>query len=150
MVFSGYFDDPVATDAAFDDGWYRTGDRAEVDDEGFLSIVGRVGEMIRTGGEAVAPPEVEAVLVEHPEVADAAVVGIADPDWGEVVCALLVPVGDGASLDVAAVRSHCEGRLAPHKQPRRIELVDRIPRTAATGQVRRPLLAESLAGGVTA
>lgn len=146
LVFDGYDEAGQADSDAFVDGWFRTGDLAEVDADGYLSIVGRVREVIRTGGETVAPPEVEAVLVDHPAVADAAVVGVGDPDWGEVVCAVVVATGEAsaAGLDVAALRAHCDGRLAAHKHPRRVEVVDAIPRTAATGQVQRRLLVEAI------
>jgi len=92
----------------------------------------------------VAPAEVEAVVGQHPDVADAAVVGLPDPDWGEVVCAAVVTGPGATELDVAAVRAHCADRLASHKHPRRVVTVASIPRTAATGQVQRQLLAETL------
>jgi acyl-CoA synthetase (AMP-forming)/AMP-acid ligase II len=141
-VFDGYLDDDVATRGALVDGWYRSGDLGEVDDEGFLTIVGRTGELIRTGGEAVAPAEVEAVLRELPAVADVAVVGMPDPNWGEVVCAVVVAHGSPPTPE--ELRAHCAGRLAGFKQPRRVEVVTAIPRTAATGQVQRRLLVERL------
>jgi len=144
-MFDGYLDDPEATADAFAQGWYRTGDLGELDDEGYLSIVGRTGELIRTGGEAVAPAEVEAVLLELPSVADVAVVGVPDATWGEVVCAVVVAVG-GTAPTAEAVRAHCRGRLAAYKHPRRVEVVEAIPRTPATGQVQRRLVAERLVG----
>jgi acyl-CoA synthetase (AMP-forming)/AMP-acid ligase II len=145
VLFDGYLDDPVATAAALVDGWYRTGDLVEEDDDGFLSVVGRTGELIRTGGEAVAPAEVEAVLHGHPAVAEVAVVGVPEPVWGEVVCAVVVAAPSGPPPTLEALRAACEGRLAPFKHPRRLELVDALPRTASTGQVRRRALVESLA-----
>ena len=146
LVFDHYDGDPDATAEAFVDGWYRTGDLAEIDDEGYVSIIGRVRDVIRTGGETVAPAEVEAVVLDHPAVADAAVVGLPDPDWGEVVCAAVVPADGSGSVefDVAELRDHCSDRLASHKHPRRVATVTAIPRTAATGQVRRGLLVETL------
>lgn len=145
LLFDGYLEDPVATDEAFVDGWYATGDLAEVDDEGYLTIVGRVGEVIRTGGEAVAPSEVEGVLGAHPQVGDVAVIGLPDEEWGELVCAVVVPGPDGPPPDLGELRALCAGSLASFKQPRRLFVVDRIPRTAATGQVQRRLLVEQLA-----
>ena len=141
-----YFDDPDATAAALNGGWFHTGDLGALDDEGYLSIVGRLKEIIRTGGESVAPSEVEAVLASHPAVSEVAVVGIPDPDWGEIVCAAVVP-GSGAAPTLADLRAHCEGRLAGFKRPRRLERVDALPRTAATGQVQRTLLVEQIASG---
>jgi acyl-CoA synthetase (AMP-forming)/AMP-acid ligase II len=142
LLFDGYLDDPDATDAALVDGWYATGDLATVDDEGFVTIVGRVGEVIRTGGEAVAPGEVESVLATHPAVADVAVLGLPDDQWGEVVCAVVVPRPDGAPPQLDELRGHCAGALASYKHPRRLVLVGAIPRTPATGQVQRRLLLE--------
>jgi acyl-CoA synthetase (AMP-forming)/AMP-acid ligase II len=144
LLFDGYLDDPAATAGAFVDGWYATGDLAEVDADGFVSIVGRSGEVIRTGGESVSPAEVEVVLGGHPRVADVAVVGLPDPHWGEVVCAVVVAEPGGAPPELAGLRALCDGVLAPYKHPRRLELVDAIPRTPATGQVQRRLLVERL------
>lgn len=141
-MFSGYLD-PEVTEAVLVDGWYRTGDLGELDDEGYLHIVGRTGELIRTGGEAVAPAEVEAVLRELASLTDVAVVGIPDATWGEVVCAVVVTDGEAVpSLDT--LRDHCRDRLAGFKHPRRLEVVASIPRTAATGQVQRRLLVEQV------
>ncbi len=147
LLFDGYFDNPEATAEAFTaDGWFRTGDVAALDDEGFYSIVGRVKDVIRTGGESVAPAEVEAALADHPALADVAVVGIPDAQWGEVVCAALV-VREGADAPTLdAIHLHVETRLAKFKRPRRVELVDSIPRTPATNQVQRRVLVERLVG----
>jgi acyl-CoA synthetase (AMP-forming)/AMP-acid ligase II len=143
LLADGYFANPVATGEAFVDGWYRTGDMAEVDDDGYLTIVGRVRDVIRTGGETVSPAEVEEVLVDHPEIADVAVVGLPDPQWGEVVCAVIVPSGSGAPT-VEEVRAHCAPRLASFKHPRRVAVMEAIPRTASTNQVRRRLIVDRL------
>ena len=91
LLFDGYLDDPEATADVLVDGWYRTGDLAVEDDEGYLTIVGRAGELIRTGGESVAPSEVEAVLAHYPGIADVAVVGVPDGHWGEQVAAFVRP-----------------------------------------------------------
>jgi acyl-CoA synthetase (AMP-forming)/AMP-acid ligase II len=144
LLFDGYFNDPDATAAAIVDGWYHTGDLAEQDDEGYLTIVGRVRDVVRTGGETVSPTEVETVLSEHPAVADVAIVGLTDAEWGEVVCAVVVVASGTPEPDLAALREHCEGRLARYKHPRRLAVVDAIPRTAATGQVQRRLIVERL------
>jgi acyl-CoA synthetase (AMP-forming)/AMP-acid ligase II len=144
LLFDGYLDDPAATARALSDGWYATGDLAEVDDEGYVTIVGRVGELIRTGGEAVAPTEVEGVLLAHPAVADVAVVGVPHERWGELVCAVVVPAPHGPPPELAELRDLCAGALATYKHPRRLVLTDVIPRTSATGQIQRRLLLESL------
>jgi acyl-CoA synthetase (AMP-forming)/AMP-acid ligase II len=144
FLMDGYFDDPGATADVLRDGWYHTGDLGAFDDEGYLSIVGRARDVIRTGGETVAPPEVEQVLAGHAAVAEIAVVGLPDAEWGEVVTAVVV-VRDGcAAPDLDELRTFCAGRLAPFKQPRRLAVVDTLPRTAATGQVQRTLLVERL------
>jgi len=144
-MFSGYFRNPEATAAAVVDGWYRTGDLVERDDEGYVWVVGRVKDMIRTGGETVAPSEVDVVLQRHPAVADGAAAGIPDDDWGEIVAAFVV-LRPGHTLDLAEVRRHCEGTLANFKHPRRLYLVDAIPRTGPTGQVQRRRLTERAQG----
>jgi fatty-acyl-CoA synthase len=140
-LMDGYFRDAEATAAAVDDGWYRTGELAEIDAEGHCQIVGRVKDVIRTGGETVAPVEVDLVIAQHPGVADAAVAGVPDDEWGEIITAFVV-VRDGADLDVASLRAHCEGRLARFKHPRRLVIVEAVPRTETTGQVQRRLLVE--------
>jgi fatty-acyl-CoA synthase len=143
IMFDGYFENQEATAAAFDDEWFRTGDRAEVDAAGFVRIVGRTSELIRTGGEAVEPAEVEAVLRTHPLVDDVAIVGVPDPQWGEIVCAAITTRGEPTLTDL---REHCAAALATYKHPRRLLVVDEIPRTAATMQVQRRLLVELALG----
>jgi acyl-CoA synthetase (AMP-forming)/AMP-acid ligase II len=145
LLFDGYFDDPDATAAAFTaDGWFRTGDVAAEDDEGYLSIIGRVKDVIRTGGESVAPTEVEAALADHPHFVDVAVVGVPDSQWGEVVCAVVV-LADGAPVPTLDdIAEHCGSRLARFKRPRRVEVLDSIPRTPATNQVQRRLIVERI------
>jgi acyl-CoA synthetase (AMP-forming)/AMP-acid ligase II len=143
-LMSGYFELPAETDAAIRDGWYHTGDLAEHDDEGYLTIVGRKKEVIRTGGETVAPVEVEAALAGYPGLADLAVVGVPDAQWGEVVCAVVV-LAEGAVLPGPTdLRAYLGDRLAPHKHPRRVVGVDMLPRTSATGQVQRARLVQQL------
>jgi len=143
-LFDGYFGDPAATSAALRGGWFHTGDLGELDDEGYLHVVGRKKELIRSGGESIAPPEVEACLASHPDVAEVAVIGLPDPTWGEVVCAVVV-ARPGSAPTLEALQQHCEGRLAGFKKPRRLACVAALPRTAATGQVQRALLAEQIA-----
>jgi acyl-CoA synthetase (AMP-forming)/AMP-acid ligase II len=152
-LFAGYFRNEDATRAALVDGWYATGDLAERDADGFFSIVGRAREIIRTGGESVAPVEVDLVLQAHPELADAAVAGVPDPDWGEVIVAFVVPRG-GNAITLEALRSHCQASLAPYKAPRRLMVLSSLPRTGATRQIERKrliaLYAEAVAqGGVS-
>lgn len=140
-LFSGYLDRPDETAAAIDgDGWYHSGDLATQDGEGYLSIVGRRSETIRTGGEWVVPTEVEAALADHPAVVEVAVFGLPDQAWGELVCAAVVVRPGHAAPAVDDLRHHLDGRLASAKQPRRVVEVDELPRTGETGQVRRAAL----------
>lgn len=141
-LMSGYFSDATATREVFEDGWFHTGDLATLDEEGYLSIVGRVKDIIRTGGESVAPAEVEAVLATHPALDDVAVAGMPDEDWGEVVTVFVV-VKDGQPVTVDDLRRHCEGRLAAYKAPRRLIEVAEIPRTGATMQIERRRLVKA-------
>ncbi|RQQ63569.1 AMP-binding protein [Burkholderia stagnalis] len=135
----GYLDDPAATRAAFaPGGWYRTGDVARIDQDGYLFLVDRLKDMIVTGGENVYSKEVEDVLGAHPDVLEAAVVGIAHPEWGETVVAHVV-VRVGAARDAQALRAFCGERLAAYKIPREIVYADALPRTP-TGKVQKFLL----------
>jgi acyl-CoA synthetase (AMP-forming)/AMP-acid ligase II len=144
LLFDGYYGNPVATANAVQDGWYRTGDLAEVDDEGYLRIVGRANDLIRTGGESVVPAEVETALAGLAGVAELAVIGMPDDTWGEVVCLVVVPHPEAAVPSIDEVRAHCSGRLASFKHPRLLHTVDALPRTPATGQIQRRLLVERL------
>ncbi len=128
----------VATGALAPDGWLHTGDLGQLDGQGRLVIFGRQADTIVTGGENVAPVEVEAVLLEHPAVADAAVFGRDDPEWGEAVVAQVVPA-DGARLAPAQLRAHCAERLAAFKVPKRFEEVARVPRGITGKLLRREL-----------
>ena len=136
-VISGYHDRPEATSAALDGGWMRSGDLARRDpSDGRLSIVGRARDMIISGGLNVYPAEVEAVLREHPDVAEAAVFGLPDPDLGEQVVAAVVA---RAPVTTTALAAHCRKSLAGYKRPRKIRLTDRLPRNAM-GKVQKHTL----------
>jgi O-succinylbenzoic acid--CoA ligase len=120
----------VAPGALGPDGWLHTGDLGTVDEDGRLTVVGRRSETIVTGGENVAPAEVEAVLLEHDAVADAAVHARPDADWGERLVASVV-LRDGAEASPEELREHCTARLASFKVPKSVELTDALPRTPA-------------------
>jgi malonyl-CoA/methylmalonyl-CoA synthetase len=136
-VFSAYWRNPVATDEAFEHGWFRTGDIGELDPDGYLRIVGRARELIITGGLNVYPREVEDVLLTHPAVAEVAVAGVADEEWGEVVTAWVVPAGDPpAERDLLA---HAADGLAGFKCPRAVHFVDSLPRNALGKLLRHQL-----------
>ena len=125
----------VAPGAIAQDGWLHTGDLGRLDARGRLEITGRKTDTIITGGENVAPAEVEAVLLEHAAVRDAGVFGRSDPEWGEAVVAAVV-LGDGRAVDPQELRAFCAQRLAPFKVPKAVEFRDRLPRTES-GKLRR-------------
>ncbi len=144
LLFSGYLNDDVATTAAFDGDWFRTGDVARSDDEGYLTIVGRLAQIIRTGGESVSPARVESVLSPLEGIDDFAIVGLPDDRWGELVCIAVVVGTSAAPPTLEELRAGAAQRLARHEIPRVVRVVDVIPRTAATGQVDRAALRASL------
>jgi malonyl-CoA/methylmalonyl-CoA synthetase len=136
-VFGGYLGGAGAADAFAPDGWFRTGDLGRADPDGYLRIVGRSKELIITGGFNVYPRDVEEVLRLHPAVADVAVVGRPDREWGERVVACVVATD---AVDGEALLAWTADRLAPYKRPREIRIVDELPRNAL-GKVLRSLLA---------
>ena len=144
-VFAGYRGRPEATAAAFtDDGWFRTGDIGEFDGDGYLRLVGRARELIITGGLNVYPREVEDVLLEHPAVAEVAVAGVADSEWGEVVSAWVVPAPAAPLPDAAELTGFAAERLARFKCPRRFVFVDALPRNALGKLLRSELRPEEV------
>jgi len=128
----------VAPGCADEDGWLHTEDLGRIDDEGFLYVEDRLGDVIVSGGENVLPAEIEEVLLRHPDVADAAAVGRADPEWQEAVEAVVV-LREGAATDEAALREYCAASLAGYKVPKRVEFVAELPRTASGKLLRRAL-----------
>lgn len=138
-LFGGYLGNPEATDAAFHDGWFRTGDVGSLDDEGVLRLVGRSStDLIKTGGYRVGAGEVEAALLEHPAVLEAAVLGLPDDDLGERIAAWVVIAPDAGLADDELVQ-HVADQLAPHKRPRAITRVAELPRNAL-GKVQKKRL----------
>lgn len=147
-VFKGYWKDPEATAAAFRGGWFHTGDLGYLDGDGFLYIVDRKKDMIISGGENIASPEVERVLYEHPAVLEASVVGRPHPRWGEVPVAFVV-LREGTKATGEELRQLCLGRLAKFKVPREVCFIDTLPRNPS-GKVLKRILreeAKKLAGG---
>jgi len=141
-TMSRYLDAPEATAAAFSGRWYRTGDLGYLDEEGYLHLVGRVQEMIISGGMNIYPPEIESVLMEHPKIRDCAVVGMTDETWGQVVKAFIA-LNDETRLTLEEVQSHCKQQLADFKKPRQIEIVGEIPRNAG-GKIVKSALTNAL------
>lgn len=149
QLFSGYLDDPVRTaEAMTPDGWLRTGDLAECDDDGVYRIRGRRKHMFISGGENVYPGEVEAALCECEGVAEAAVVGVPHERWGEVGHAFVLARA-GAVLDAGSLTAALRARIAAYKVPKRIAIVDELPRTGAS-KVDRPALERLVRGPDTA
>ena len=144
-ITPGYWNRPDATAAAFEGRWLKTGDAARMDDEGFFYIVDRWKDMYISGGENVYPAEVENVLYQLPQVAEAAVIGVPSDKWGEVGLAVLV-LKPGQVLDKDQVLGHCSGRLARFKQPHDIAFIAALPRNA-TGKVLKRELRKHFVGG---
>lgn len=122
-----YYKAPEKTSAKIQAGWLRTGDLVRCDADGYYHLLGRVDDLIITGGENVYPQEVEQALLGHPDVADCAVVGVPDPTWGQVIAAFVVPAGP--VCDLGTLARHADRRLARYKRPRRWTLIDAIPRS---------------------
>jgi oxalate---CoA ligase len=141
-VTSGYLDNPEAIQSAFRNGWFRTGDLGRLDREGFLFITGRLKEMINRGGKKIAPQEVEAALMSHPAVAEAAACAIPHATLGEDIFAAVV-LRPGTCASEPELRQFAASQIAPFKVPRRIVLIESIPRTS-TGKPKRAVLAEQL------
>ncbi|MGZ4193542.1 MAG: class I adenylate-forming enzyme family protein, partial [Solirubrobacteraceae bacterium] len=138
-----YVNQPDEQAARFRDGWLYIGDLATWDADEYVTIVGRKDDMIISGGENVHPTQVEAVLAEHPQIADAAVVGLADERWGELVVAYVVPTTD--ELDAATCEAHCNGHpmLAGYKRPRAYRFVSELPMTATGKKMHYQLRAQA-------
>jgi acyl-CoA synthetase (AMP-forming)/AMP-acid ligase II len=133
-----YFDNPAANAALYTGEWLHTGDLGRLDADGYLYFVDRKKDLIKTGGENVYPQEVEAVLNQHPSVAEVTVIGLPDPRWGEAVTAVIVPRADG-QVSLEDVRAFCQGKIAGYKIPKAIELVDAIPKNETGKVIKREL-----------
>ncbi|HEY7662133.1 MAG TPA: AMP-binding protein [Xanthobacteraceae bacterium] len=141
-VMAGYWRDEAASRAALREGWLHTGDIGEFDDGGNLHIVGRLKEVIRSGSSTVIPKEVEDVIVLHPAVAEVAVIGLPDPEWGEAVTAFVV-TKPGMSVAEGDLVEHCRQRLAGYKKPRSIRFVASLPRSHYGKVLRAQLIAQA-------
>jgi acyl-CoA synthetase (AMP-forming)/AMP-acid ligase II len=141
-VTRGYHNNPQANAAAFTNGWFRTGDRGVLDGDGYLTLVGRIKELINRGGEKISPLEVDAALLSHPAVAEAACFATADPKYGEEVHAAVVLRAEVTAEDLQA---HCMKRLADFKVPKVLHLVKELPK-GPTGKVQRRQLATAFEG----
>lgn len=134
-VFQAYWNRPEATAETFEDGWFRTGDMAVLE-RGYYSIMGRLSvDIIKSGGYKLSALEIEAALLEHPLIAECAVIGLPDDTWGEAVSAAVVL--KNGTLELAALREWCKGRLSVYKIPQRLQVVTELPRNAM-GKVTKP------------
>ncbi|MFD9193415.1 long-chain fatty acid--CoA ligase [Streptomyces phaeochromogenes] len=129
-VMPGYWGLPDETAAVFHDGWFRSGDAARIDEDGYVTIVDRIKDMIISGGENIYPAEIEDQLLAHPDIVECAVIGVPDEKWGEVPRAVVVPRED-VELDPDEVLASLAGRLAKYKIPKSVVLADELPRTAS-------------------
>jgi fatty-acyl-CoA synthase len=143
-LLSGYYNNPEKTAEAFIGGWFHSGDLATVDDEGYITVVDRRKDMIKTGGENVASREVEEMIYRLPEVSEVAVVGLPDPRWIEAVTAIIV-VKTGHSLTEQAVIDHCAKAMAHFKTPKRVIFVDSLPKNPSGKLLKRELRQRYLA-----
>jgi long-chain acyl-CoA synthetase len=143
-VMPGYHNKPEETAKALHDGWYRTGDLARSDENGFLTITGRLKELIIRGGQNIAPAEIEEVVNTFAPVLDCAVVGVPHEHLGEVPVLFVVP-RDGATIEAETLLAHCRARLSAYKIPQAVHIIPEIPRTGS-GKIIRYKLRESLAG----
>ncbi|WP_287459599.1 fatty acyl-CoA synthetase [Sphingomonas sp.] len=147
QLLTGYWRQPELSDAAFAGGWFHSGDLATIDADGFITIVDRKKDMIKTGGENVSSREVEEAIYTHPHVSEVAVIGLPDPRWIEAVTAFVVRRA-GAEVSAADVEAHCATRLAGFKRPKRIVFVDDLPRNASGKILKQRLrqLSDAMAG----
>jgi len=147
QLLQGYFNDPEKTEAAFAGGWFHSGDLATVDDEGYITVVDRKKDMIKTGGENVASREVEEAIYQLPAVSEVAVIGLPDPIWIEAVTAIVV-AKPGQSLSESAVIDHCRQRLARFKLPKRVIFADHLPKNPSGKLLKRELREAYRPGGM--
>jgi len=140
-VVRGYENNPEANASSFVDGWFRTGDQGVLDENGYLTLTGRLKEMINRGGEKISPREIDEVLLAHPKVAEAVAFGVPHTAWGEEVAAAVTLNGDATEAELLA---YCKERLADFKRPKQIHITTAIPRTA-TGKIQRRIVAQAFA-----
>ncbi len=146
QLLSGYWNDPERTADAFAGGWFHSGDLGILDAQGYITVVDRKKDMIKSGGENVASREVEEALYRHAAISEVAVIGLPDPKWIEAVTAIIV-VRDGHSLTATEVLAHCAVHLAGFKTPKNIVFTDTLPRNASGKILKRELRQSLLAGG---
>jgi acyl-CoA synthetase (AMP-forming)/AMP-acid ligase II len=140
-VITGYENNPEANATSFFGDWFRTGDQGFIDADGYLTLVGRLKELINRGGEKISPREIDEVLLEHPAIAEAVCFGVPHKMWGEEVEAAVVVKG---AITEAELVAYCKERLSDFKRPKAIHITETIPRTA-TGKIQRRIVAQAFA-----
>jgi acyl-CoA synthetase (AMP-forming)/AMP-acid ligase II len=142
LATEGYYMNPEATNASFRDGWFYTGDLGYFDEEGYLFVVGRKKDMVKSGGISIYPLEIEGVLYKHPDVVEAAVIGVPDPQWGEAVKAVVI-LKIGSVVSAAELMQFCREQLASYKVPKSVDIVAALPHTEV-GKVNKVKLGEMI------
>jgi fatty-acyl-CoA synthase len=137
----GYLNKPDATQKAIQDGWFHTGDLGKMNSKGHFTIVGRKKDMIISGGVNIYPAEIERIVEKHPAVAGAAVIGVADPKWGEVGKAVL-ELNPGHDLNLEELNNYLNSKLGKFKLPKYLAVVQELPRTPASGKIQKFKLKE--------
>ena len=128
LATHGYYKNPEATNASFRDGWFYTGDLGYFDEEGYLFVAGRKKDMVKSGGISIYPLEVESVIYSHPDILEAAVIGVPDPQWGEALKAVIV-LKQGAKITGEELQRFCKDRLSSYKVPKSVDFVSSLPHT---------------------
>jgi acyl-CoA synthetase (AMP-forming)/AMP-acid ligase II len=146
LATEGYYMNPDATSASFREGWFYTGDLGYFDEQGYLFVVGRKKDMVKSGGISIYPLELEGVLYKHPDVVEAAVIGVPDPEWGEAVKAVVV-VKEGSSVNGEELMQFCKELLASYKVPKSFDMVPELPHTEI-GKVNKVKLKERILAGM--
>lgn len=143
LATEGYYMNPEATHASFRDGWFYTGDLGYFDEEGYLFVVGRKKDMVKSGGISIFPLEIEGILYTHPDVIEAAVIGVPDPQWGEAVKAVVV-LKSGSNVKPQDLIQFCKERLASYKVPKSLDIASSLPHTEIGKVAKEKLKADIL------
>jgi len=145
LATHGYYKNPEATNASFRDGWIYTGDLGYFDEGGYLFVSGRKKDMVKSGGISIYPLEIESVIYSHPDVLEAAVIGVPDPQWGEALKAVIV-LKPGANIAGEQLQQFCKERLSAYKVPKTVTFVESLPHTEV-GKVNKVKVREMFAAG---
>ena len=142
LATHGYYKNPEATNASFRDGWFYTGDLGYFDEEGYLFVAGRKKDMVKSGGISIYPLEIESVIYSHPDILEAAVIGVPDRQWGEALKAVIV-LKQGAKITEEELQRFCKDRLSSYKVPKSVDFVSSLPHTEV-GKVNKSKVREMI------